>query len=45
VFLLSYFKGNGETGVYLAVSEDGRTFRHLNAGRPIFTPPGSLGHD
>jgi hypothetical protein len=39
VFLLSYFKGNGETGVYLAASEDGRTFRDLNAGRPIFTPP------
>jgi len=39
VFLLSYFKGNGETGVYLACSEDGRTFQDLNDGRPVFTPP------
>jgi hypothetical protein len=39
VFLLSYFKGNGETGVYLAASEDGLTFQDLNEGRPIFAPP------
>ena len=39
VFLLSYFKGNGETGVYLAASDDGLTFQDLNAGRPVFTPP------
>jgi hypothetical protein len=39
VFVLSYFRGNGETGVYLAASEDGRTFRDLNGGRPVFTPP------
>lgn len=39
VFLLSYFKGNGETGVYLACSADGRTFQDLDDGRPIFTPP------
>jgi len=39
VFLLSYFKSNGETGVFLAWSEDGRTFKDLNDGRAIFTPP------
>lgn len=39
VFLLSYFKGNGETGVYLASSEDGLAFKDLNEGRPILTPP------
>ena len=39
IFLLSYFKGNGETGVYLACSEDGLTFRDLNEGRPVFAPP------
>jgi len=39
LFLLSYFKGNGETGVYLAASEDGLTFRDLNEERPIFAPP------
>jgi hypothetical protein len=39
VFVLSYFKDNGETGVYLACSEEGRTFRELNDGRPVFTPP------
>lgn len=39
VFLLSYFKGNGETGVFLACSEDGLTFRDLNEGRAVFMPP------
>ena len=39
MFLLSYFKGNGETGVYLAASEDGLTFKDLNESRPIFTRP------
>jgi hypothetical protein len=39
VFLLSYFKGNGETGVYLAASEDGLTFKDLNEGRPVLAPP------
>ncbi len=39
VFLLSYFKSNGETGVFLACSEDGLTFKDLNDGRAIFTPP------
>lgn len=39
VFLLSYFKDNGERGVYLAYSEDGLTFADLNDGQPVFTPP------
>lgn len=39
VFLLSYFKSNGETGVFLACSEDGLTFKDLGDGRAIFTPP------
>ena len=39
VFLLSYFKSNGETGVFLAWGEDGRTFQDLNSGRAVFTPP------
>jgi len=38
IFLLSYFKGNGETGVYLAASEDGLTFQDLHEGRPVFVP-------
>lgn len=37
--LFSYFKSNGETGVFLAYSEDGLTFKTLNDGRPVFTPP------
>jgi hypothetical protein len=45
VFLLSYFKGNGETGVYLACSENGLTFTDLNDGRPVFTPPRWPGQD
>ena len=39
VFLLSYFKSNGETGVFLAWSEDGRVFKDLNEGKAVFTPP------
>jgi beta-xylosidase len=45
VFVLSYFKGNGETGVFLAYSEDGLTFRDLNEGRPVFAPPQWPGQD
>jgi hypothetical protein len=39
VFLLSYFKDNGQDGVFLAYSEDGIVFKELNGDRPIFTPP------
>ena len=37
--LFPYFQSNGETGVFLAVSDDGLTFVDANGGRPIFTPP------
>lgn len=37
VLLCSYFTGNGESGLKLAASEDGFTFRALNAGRGIWT--------
>jgi hypothetical protein len=39
VLLFPYFLNNGETGVYLASSSDGRRFESLNEGKPIFTPP------
>jgi hypothetical protein len=45
VFLLSYFTGNGETGVHLAASEDGLAFKNLNEGRPIFVPPSWAGQN
>ena len=39
VVLFPYFDSNGENGVYLAWSEDGRDFHQVNGGKPIFTPP------
>lgn len=39
VFLLPYFLGNGETGVYLAHSLDGYKFDWLNAGMPVMPAP------
>lgn len=39
VLLFPYFDSNGENGVYLAASEDGREFHAVNDGKPIFTPP------
>lgn len=39
VFLLPYFLGNGETGVYLTWSKDGFTFDWLNDGKPILPAP------
>ncbi len=39
IFLLSYFKDNGQAGVFLAWSEDGYNFDPLNHEKPIFTPP------
>ncbi len=39
LFLLSYFKDNGQEGVFLAYSEDGFKFSALNDDRPIFVPP------
>lgn len=39
VFLLPYFLGNGETGVYLTYSRDGFKFDWLNNGKPILPAP------
>ncbi|TWT89791.1 Glycosyl hydrolases family 43 [Pseudobythopirellula maris] len=39
VLLLPYFDSNGENGVYLAWSEDGREFHAVNSNEAIFTPP------
>ncbi len=39
VFLLPYFLGNGESGVYLAASRDGLRFEKLNRGRPVMKAP------
>lgn len=38
-FLLPYFLGNGETGVYLAYSRDGLNFKWLNDGKVIVPAP------
>lgn len=38
VWLFSFFRGNGEAGVYLAWSEDGLRFQPLHDDRPIFPP-------
>ena len=35
VFLLPYFLGNGETGVYFAFSNDGLKFEWLNDGKVV----------
>jgi hypothetical protein len=37
-FLFSYFRGNGETGVYLAHSADGITWTPLNNAQPVIKP-------
>jgi len=46
-YLFTSFRGNGETGVFLAESSDGRTWSPANGGRPIITPaePGMLMRD
>ncbi len=37
--LFTYFRDNGQAGVYLAMSQDGIRFTPLNGDKPIFTPP------
>lgn len=37
--VLTYFRGNGESGVYLATSKDGLHFEAANGDRPVFSPP------
>ena len=46
-YLFSSFRKNGETGVFLALSPDGRTWTPLNAGQPWLPPdrPGELMRD
>ncbi len=39
VVLFPYFLNNGEAGIYLAESSDGRKFESLNEGQPIMKPP------
>lgn len=39
VFLLPYFLGNGETGVYFAWSRDGLNFERLNEGQAAMAAP------
>lgn len=39
IFLLPYFLGNGETGVYLAYSRDGLNFKWLNNGKVVMPAP------
>ena len=38
-FVLPYFLGNGETGVYLSHSHDGLTFEWLNGGEVVMSAP------
>ncbi|MCC7490774.1 MAG: glycoside hydrolase family 43 protein [Fimbriimonadaceae bacterium] len=38
VFLFSYFRGNGESGLHLAWSEDGRHFSALREGASFLAP-------
>lgn len=37
-YVFSFFRGNGETGVYLALSEDALNWREVNGGRPTLIP-------
>jgi beta-xylosidase len=39
IFLLPYFLGNGETGVYVAYSHDGLKFQWLNDGQVVLPAP------
>jgi hypothetical protein len=38
VVLMSFFRGNGQDGVFLCVSEDGLNFRPLNNDKPVMPP-------
>lgn len=46
-FLFTSFRGNGETGVYFAVSQDGRVWEPLRNNQPVLKPehPGMLMRD
>lgn len=38
VLVLSFFRDNGQTGTFLAYSEDGLRFVALNDDKPVFAP-------
>lgn len=38
IFILSFFRDNGQHGVYLAWSEDGLNFKPLNNDQPVMKP-------
>jgi len=37
-YVFSFFRGNGEAGVYLALSEDALSWREVNGGKPVLVP-------
>lgn len=37
-YVFSFFRGNGEAGVYLAASEDALNWREVNGGKPVLVP-------
>jgi hypothetical protein len=37
-YVFSFFRGNGEAGVYLALSEDALSWREANGGKPVLVP-------
>lgn len=37
-YAFSFFRGNGEAGVYLALSEDALNWREVNGGKPVLVP-------
>ncbi len=38
IYLLSFFRDNGQAGIFLAYSEDGLTFKPLNGDKPVMKP-------
>ncbi len=37
-YVFAFFRGNGEAGVQLALSDDALTWREVNGGRPVLIP-------
>ena len=37
-YVFSFFRKNGEKGVYLAVSDDALNWREINGGNPVMEP-------
>jgi hypothetical protein len=38
LYAFTFFRDNGQDGVYLAISDDGLKWREVNASKPIMTP-------